>query len=287
MLNIRVSLILLLLCGSFASSGYADWLARFHTPYGDMDVQLFSQDKPVTAYNFARYVRTGQYNNMFLHRCIPNFIIQGGGFRVLTPNDASVVSANATYFVNSYGKITNEYSVGRTFSNIYGTLAMAKVGGDPNSATSQWFFNLADNSANLDNQNGGFTVFGRVIGGTNAMEQFNHLPSNSGTIIDASAWYAAFSTLPVKNTITGLPFYTDLFYPSIEILQATLSFDGFGGRVVSWTSVSNKLNKVESSDIWPPVWTNKYSITGTGGTQSYTDNEGSVSRRFYRVRVDY
>ena len=48
---------------------------------------------------------------------------------------------------------------------------MAKVGGDPNSATSQWFINLNDNSNNLDNQNGGFTVFGRILGsGMDAIE---------------------------------------------------------------------------------------------------------------------
>jgi peptidyl-prolyl cis-trans isomerase A (cyclophilin A) len=50
-------------------------------------------------------------------------------------------------------------------SNLRGTIAMAKLGGDPDSATSEFFFNLADNSENLDNQNGGFTVFAQVISG--------------------------------------------------------------------------------------------------------------------------
>ncbi len=61
--------------------------------------------------------------------------------------------------ITSYGPIQNEFSSDR--SNVSGTIAMAKVGNDPNSATSQWFVNLGDNSANLDNQNGGFTVFGK------------------------------------------------------------------------------------------------------------------------------
>jgi len=62
--------------------------------------------------------------------------------------------------VESFGNVENE----PVYSNVRGTIAMAKVAGNPNSATSQWFFNLKDNSQNLDVQNGGFTVFGQVIG---------------------------------------------------------------------------------------------------------------------------
>ena len=71
---------------------------------------------------------------------------------------------------------------------------MAKLGNDPNSATSQWFFNLGDNSANLDNQNGGFTVFGEVIGdeGMAAVDEIAQLPVFNATNIDG-----AFSDLPL------------------------------------------------------------------------------------------
>lgn len=84
--------------------------------------------------------------------------------------------------------VVNEF--GR--SNLRGTIAMAKLGNDPNSATSQWFFNLADNSNNLDNQNGGFTVFGEVV-------------DNGMAVVDAIAalpvYYAdsVFSELPLRN----------------------------------------------------------------------------------------
>jgi cyclophilin family peptidyl-prolyl cis-trans isomerase len=77
--------------------------------------------------------------------------------------------------------------------NVRGTIAMAKLGDDPNSATSQWFFNLGDNRANLDNQNGGFTAFGRITdnAGLKVMEKLAKRERvNVG---------GAFSELPVKN----------------------------------------------------------------------------------------
>jgi cyclophilin family peptidyl-prolyl cis-trans isomerase len=62
-------------------------------------------------------------------------------------------------------------------NNVRGTIAMAKLGSDPNSATNHWFFNLADNSANLETQNGGFTVFGRVLGsGMAAVDETAKVP---------------------------------------------------------------------------------------------------------------
>jgi hypothetical protein len=85
------------------------------------------------------------------------------------------------------------------FSNTAGTIAMAKVDGDPNSATSQWFFNVGDNSANLDFQNGGFTVFGYVLGdGMDVINAFSALPT-----VNLSA-----SLGPYGGPFNAMPYYT-------------------------------------------------------------------------------
>src|SRR5688572_24367995 len=130
-------------------------IVRLNTDVGSIDIELFDTAAPQTVANFLGYVNRGDYNNTVFHRAIPNFIVQAGGYQSTTPPLPHVVQQ---------APVVNEFSPTR--SNVRGTVAMAKVGGNPNSATSEFFFNLENNSANLDNQNGGFTVFARVINDT-------------------------------------------------------------------------------------------------------------------------
>lgn len=160
---------------------------RLQTTLGVIDIQLFDAAAPLTVANFLGYVTNGAYDGTFIHRSVPGFVIQGGGYALgSAPNSTTPVPAGAP--------VTNEFSASR--SNLRGTIAMAKVGGDPNSATSQWFINLADNSAILDKQNGGFTVFGRVLGnGMDIVDAIAALP-----IVNAGG---VFSELPLATPRTN------------------------------------------------------------------------------------
>ncbi len=217
-------------CGAADSS---NTIARFEiirgtNALGTMDVELFDQEKPQTVRNFLLYVRSGAHSNSFIHRNVPGFAAQGGGFTV---NDPVATNLFAAYnAVTTFGNLTNEFLVGSRLTNLFGTIAMAKLGGDADSATSQWFFNLANNSTNLDNQNGGFTVFGRVLestnatDGTNVLTHFNSLSTNStianlGNLIGSS--YSVFSDLPVaiSNRPPRTPGYDGLYFTRITILN--------------------------------------------------------------------
>ena len=138
---------------------------------------------PETVTNFLEYVDLGRYTDSIMHRSVPGFVVQGGGF-VVPAATGELPSAITTLppVVNEAGN-----------RNVRGTIAMAKLGGDPNSATSQYFVNLADNTANLDFQNGGFTAFARVLGdGMNVVDAMAALPTtNLG---------GAFTDLPVVVT---------------------------------------------------------------------------------------
>lgn len=163
---------------------------------GTTNVLLFDQageGAPLAVDNFVDYVNSGAYTNSIIHRSVPGFVIQGGGFTV---NDLQVddIPTNAP--------VQNEFSENR--SNLRGTIANAKLGGDPNSATSQWFFNLADNSDNLDNQNGGFTVFGQV------------LSEDDLATIDAIANIPVFDATNIDLAFTDLPLDVNPNNPNIQ-----------------------------------------------------------------------
>ncbi len=142
-----------LITASFCLSNVANaTIVEFRTSQGNFQVNLFDQTTPKTVSNFLTYVDSAHYTNSVVHRVVTDFVVQGGGYTFEGAWPLTALNANAA--------VKNE----AIYSNRRGTIAMAKNGGDINSATNQWFFNLNDNSDNLDRQNGGFTVFGQVIG---------------------------------------------------------------------------------------------------------------------------
>lgn len=127
---------------------------QFQTSMGDFEVVLYDQGTPATVANFLAYVEAGDYTDTIIHRSVDSFVIQGGGY--------VFAESGAPDAIDTRDPVVNE----PVYSNVRGTIAMAKVSGLLNSATSQWFINLSNNSFSLDPYNrGGFTVFGEVAEG--------------------------------------------------------------------------------------------------------------------------
>ena len=269
----------LLLLGLAPSKGGT--LAQFRTVFGDIEVELYDQDKPVTVQNFIRYVQTGKYENGFAHRLVPRFVLQGGGYTVTdrgTTNAAIVAAA-------TYPPITNEFGIGRRFGNVYGTVAMAKLGGNTNSASSQWYFNLANNSfLDAPDTNDFFVVFGHVVNGTNVLNIFNNFQYWNGTQSSNLVynWEAPFSTLPLLYPSLV---DTNFVFLDISLLQVAAK-PVPGGQEISWNSAAGLTNIVEFTTNLPPAWTTLVRTNGSGARMAIVDSTTGPSR-FYRVRVVY
>ncbi len=174
-------------------------VVRLTTVLGEIDIALYDEETPLTVANFKNYIDSGRYfpidpttqtpAPLFFHRSVAGFVIQSGGFAG-TVNPAEPVNVQPTAIV-TFPPVPNEPGI----SNTRGTIAMAKVEGNPDSATSQWFINLADN-LDLNTQNGGFTVFGRVIrDGMTVADAIGALPRfNFGS---------PFESLPLRNFTAG------------------------------------------------------------------------------------
>ncbi|MFZ1220101.1 MAG: peptidylprolyl isomerase [Chthoniobacterales bacterium] len=197
---------------AFPDAGVTD-AVRMTTAVGSIDIELFGKDKPITVANFLKYIDQGRYfvfdstanqtASSFIHRSAPGFVIQGGGYVGTVNPSPTPGSANNNALptqVLTFPPIQNEPGL----SNQRGTIAMAQSGSDANSATSQWFINLADNGGpptNLDirfNNGGPYTVFGRVVNNTMAaVDAIAALPRfNVGS---------PFDSLPLRNYTSPNP----------------------------------------------------------------------------------
>ncbi|MEL7472945.1 MAG: peptidylprolyl isomerase, partial [Planctomycetota bacterium] len=157
---------------------------RIDTNVGSIVLELFVDETPQTVAAFLDYVTDESYVGSIFHRSVSDFVVQGGGFAYdeaegffdLLPNN---------------GPIENEPGI----SNLERTVAMARVGGDIDSATRQFFFNLnddnADGPARLDFTDEGFTVFAQVVDGWDTVLEIAGLPTINGG--------GAFTDLPVRE----------------------------------------------------------------------------------------
>ena len=197
---------------------------RFGTSQGNIDVILLPESAPLTVANFLKYVNRGAYNNSFVHRSVAGFIWQGGGY---TFNNGQVEE-----IPTPDGTVRNEYRI----SNTRGTIAMAKLGSGPDTASNQWFFNLSNNNAaNLNNQNGGFTVFGRVADTTSLtiMDRIGALPVfNAGSPFDSIPLVNPSSTGPIMASNLVLIRSITILTPTIAA-NGVISASNFGGGAVA------------------------------------------------------
>jgi len=138
-----------------------------HTNHGDIRLELFPKEAPVSVANFLQYVRDGFYNGTVFHRVISYFMIQGGGFEVIEGEAGTELVAKPTR-----DPIVNEADNG--LKNLRGTVAMARTN-DVDSATSQFFINVEmngslDYTSKENSRTWGYAVFGKVIEGMDVVD---------------------------------------------------------------------------------------------------------------------
>jgi cyclophilin family peptidyl-prolyl cis-trans isomerase len=274
-------------------------VVEINTSEGAAQIELFDDATPVTVQNFLNYVTSGRYNNTLIHRAMSNFVVQAGGYGA----DSGTLAAASytidgspaglgTYTLPRYSHITQDAQIVNEFAtsprdangkvNTRGTLAMAKLGSGPNTATSEWFVNLGDNSANLDAQNGGFTTFARVLG--NGMDVFDSLLGTG-----FSQPFAAFDETDQGYTYSNLPTKNGYSF-SVQNSAATLPATNQLAIINSVSMILENTFTISSSNtavINPSVTGSTLSLNpAAGGTATITVTATSLDGHSISDRFD-
>ena len=160
---------------------------RFKTNKGDIVIELNAEKAPVTVENFKKYVEAGHYNGTVFHRVIENFMIQGGGF---TKEGEKLVEKKTG------AGIVNEGQNG--LKNEVGTIAMARTS-NPDSATAQFFINVADNKGLNFPSHGGYAVFGKVTVGMDVVNQIKAVKTDTKELVNLDSISGKFVPVPSED----------------------------------------------------------------------------------------
>jgi peptidyl-prolyl cis-trans isomerase A (cyclophilin A) len=154
--------------GAAPAAGKGNPMVVLSTSMGDIKIELYADKAPITVKNFLEYAKAGYYDGTVFHRVIPGFMIQGGG-----------MSADMQEKKGGRPAIKNESENG--LKNDTGTLAMARTSA-PDSATSQFFINVKDNSF-LNRESApdkvGYAVFGKVVEGMDVVKKIEQVKTAS------------------------------------------------------------------------------------------------------------
>jgi peptidyl-prolyl cis-trans isomerase A (cyclophilin A) len=254
---------------------------RIETTLGDIDIELFSSQAPITVANFLNYVNSGRFAETFFHRDAQNgssaaaeqplptgtnFVLQGGGYKfgpdATGTNRLTQIATDNSIVLENTGRL-----------NLTRTLSMARTN-SPNSATSQFFINMADNSfLDPSSSSDGYAVFGRVIQGWDVVTAINGLTRYNLT-----------------NNAAFIPASGQTNYSSIMSEVPTIAYTG---GTITRSNLVYIVNAelIKSADL---TGFNQYALTFADGFRSnsatetlYLHNEDATSNAFYQVVVRY
>ncbi|HVS35235.1 MAG TPA: peptidylprolyl isomerase [Gemmataceae bacterium] len=257
----------------------------FNTSDGAMTVNLNDAAAPQTVANFLDYVENSRYDGTIFHRLdTAPAVLQGGGFGLQTNSSGDVTAFPAVANAND-PQLANEFSPG--FPDNAGTLAMAQPPNEPNGATSQFFFNLANNQNNLA---GNFAVFGAVASDPTSQAVFEALQSTP--VQNESDFNSAFNVLPISSSanLTSFPTNTTpsdyLTINNVQIVKQdeSLTYSVVGNSNPSLVSTSFVAGHPEVLSI------NSLNPSATSGTATITvqatDQFGASVQASFQVTVE-
>jgi cyclophilin family peptidyl-prolyl cis-trans isomerase len=251
--------------------GVSGEVVQVDTVLGRFNLELLANDAPRTVANFLNYISAGRYQNTFIHRAVTNFVVQGGGYFATVPYT----------HIPTFGPVQNEFKL----ANVRGTVAMAKLGNDPNSATSEWFVNLADNRANLDAQNGGFTVFARVIGtGMTIVDGIAALPRYKIGFDDTSPTVAP--STPLRNVPANESQLRPEYYVTVTDVKTIPLFSTGGSPSVLTVTAQTSSSGVVNAEVSGSTLTLRPVGSGTTNvTLRVVDTNGNAAQNTFAVTV--
>ncbi len=216
---------------------------EFNGAQHPVDISLFDGIVSGTVNNFLAYVNSGDYDNLIINRNVPGFVIQAGAYTYDPANGGFTYDGNLQFsgglqLVPQRDSITNEFKL----SNLRGTLSMARIGGQIDSASNQWFINLADN-LNLDTVDEGYTVFGEILGnGMDAIDLISDItPYDLSSEIDIPGSFISIPLIDftISSVISEISSHNLVTIKTFDPLFKITDIIDFGDAVANTTLTEN------------------------------------------------